>query len=341
MKLLVTGGLGFMGSDFIRYILDTYPDYEVTNLDKQTYAGNPENVIGYDQNPRYSFVHGDIADVTAVQQAMTIRGEKPDAIINFAAETHVDRSIQNPEAFLQTAVMGTYRLLEAAKNNGVARYIQISTDEVFGEIEEGGFTEQSPINPRSPYSAAKAAGDLLVSSYATTYGLPAIVTHCCNNFGTHHYPEKLIPLTITNLLEGKKVPVYGDGKQVREWIYVRDHSKAVNFILHNGTAGEVYNIGTGNEKENIETVRAILAALQLNEDRIEYIKDRPGHDRRYAIDSSKLRALGWKPEHTFEQGLQETVQWFKSNEAWWKKIKSGEYLAYYEKQYGGTSLMDS
>lgn len=334
MKILVTGGLGFMGSDFIRYILDTYPDYEVINLDKQTYAGNPENLKGYDQNSRYTYVHGDIADAADVAAAMTARGTVPDAIINFAAETHVDRSIQNPEAFLRTAVLGTYQLLEAAKKAGVKRYVQISTDEVFGEIEQGGFTEESPIQPRSPYSAAKASGDLLVASYVTTYQFPAIVTHCCNNFGTHHYPEKLIPLAITNLLEDKNVPVYGDGKQVREWIYVRDHSKAVDFVLHHGQAGEVYNIGTGNEKQNIETVKAILAELGLGEDRIEYIKDRPGHDRRYAIDSSKLRALGWKPEYTFEQGLKETVQWFKDNQDWWKKIKSGEYAAYYEKQYG-------
>lgn len=323
-----------MASDFIRHMLDTYPDYEIINLDKMTYAGNPENLVGYDQNPRYTFIKGDIADASAVSKAMTAGEGKVDAIINFAAETHVDRSIQNPEAFLQTAVMGTYRLLEAAKENQTSYYIQISTDEVFGEIEEGGFTENSPINPRSPYSAAKAAGDLLVASYGNTYGLPVMVTHCCNNFGTHHYPEKLIPLTITNLLEGKNVPVYGDGKQVREWIYARDHSKAVDFILHKGMPGEVYNIGTGYEKENIETVKAILAELGLGEDRIEYVKDRPGHDRRYAIDSSKLRSLGWQPEHTFEQGLKETVHWFLENKEWWQKIKSGDYLEYYKKQYG-------
>lgn len=323
-----------MASDFIRYMLDTYPDYEIINLDKMTYAGNPENLAGYDQDPRYTFVKGDIAVAADVAKAMVAREGKVDAIVNFAAETHVDRSIQNPEAFLQTAAMGTFQLLEAAKAHQINRYIQISTDEVFGEIEVGGFTEGSPINPRSPYSAAKAAGDLLVASYGNTYNMPVIVTHCCNNFGTHHYPEKLIPLAITNLLEGKNVPVYGDGKQVREWIFMRDHSKAVDFILHNGVSGEVYNIGTGEEKENIETVKAILAELGLGEDRIEYVKDRPGHDKRYAIDSSKLRALGWKPEHTFEQGLTETVQWFKDNTAWWQKIKSGEYLEYYKKQYG-------
>ncbi len=337
MRILVTGGLGFMGSDFIRFILDTYPDYEVINLDKMTYAGNPENLVGYDQNPRYALVVGDIAVAQDVAKAMKTgvgnRKASIDAIVNFAAETHVDRSIQNPEAFLQTAVLGTYQLLEAAKTEGVERYIQISTDEVFGEIESGGFTENSPIQPRSPYSAAKAAGDLLVSSYVNTYDLPAIITHCCNNFGTHQYPEKLIGLAITNLLEGKNVPVYGDGQQIREWIYVRDHSLAVDFILHHGQTGEVYNIGTGEEQKNINTVKAILAKLDLGEDRIEYVKDRPGHDRRYAIDSSKLRALGWQPRFNFEQGLAETVRWYQENEAWWKKIKTGEYLAYYKKQY--------
>lgn len=334
MRLLVTGGLGFMGSDFIRYILDTYPDYEVINFDKMTYAANIENLKGYDQDPRYTLVVGDISNEADVERALKARDEKPTAIINFAAETHVDRSIQNPEAFLQTAVLGTYRLLEAAKNNNIDYYIQISTDEIFGEIEEGGFTEDSPINPRSPYSAAKAAGDLLVASYWNTYKLPAIVTHCCNNFGVYHYPEKLIPLSITNLIEGKNVPVYGDGKQVREWIYVRDHSRAIDFILHKGMPGEVYNIGSGTERENIETVRALLSELGLGEDRIEYVKDRPGHDRRYAIDSSKLRAMGWEPTYTFEQGIKETVHWFLENKDWWEKIKSGDYLEYYKKQYG-------
>jgi dTDP-glucose 4,6-dehydratase len=335
MRIVVTGGLGFMGSDFIRHMLDTYPDYEIVNLDKMTYAGNIENLAGYDNRPNYSLVVGDIANAEDVARAMkpSKDGKKVDAIINFAAETHVDRSIQNPEAFLQTAVLGTYRLLEAAKEHKIDYYIQISTDEIFGEIEEGGFTEESPVAPRSPYSAAKAAGDLLVASYVNTYGLPAIVTHCCNNFGIFHYPEKLIPLAITNLIEGKTVPVYGDGKQVREWIYVRDHSKAVDFILHKGMPGEVYNIGTGNERENIETVRAILQELGLGEERIEYVKDRPGHDRRYAIDSSKLRSLGWEPEYSFEQGIKETVHWFLQNEEWWKKIKSGDYLEYYKKQY--------
>lgn len=330
MRILVTGGLGFMGSDFIRYLLDTYPDYEIVNLDKVTYAGNPENLAGYDKNPRYTFIKGDIAEATDVAKAMTA---KPAAIVNFAAETHVDRSIQNPESFWRTAVLGTYQLLEAAKKEGVERYIQISTDEVFGEIEQGGFTESSPIAPRSPYSAAKAAGDLLVASYVTTYQLPAIVTHCVNNYGPFHYPEKLIPLAITNVLEGKKVPVYGDGQQVREWIFVRDHSKAIDFLLQRGQVGEVYNIGSGVEKFNLDTVKIILAKLGVGEEHIEFVKDRAGHDRRYAIDSSKLRSLGWAPTYGFEQGIKETIAWFKEHRAWWEKLKSGEYLAYYKKQY--------
>lgn len=335
MRILVTGGLGFMGSDFIRHLLETYPDYEIVNLDKKTYAGNLENLAAYADNHRYSLIIGDIANAADVTKAMkpSENGKKIDAIINFAAETHVDRSIQQPEAFLETSVMGTYRLLEAARREKTNYYIQISTDEVFGEIEEGGFTESSPFRPRSPYAAAKASGDLLVAAYVNTYGLPAIVTHCCNNFGPFHYPEKLIPLAITNLLEGKNVPIYGNGQQVREWIYVRDHSKAIDFILHKGRQGEVYNIGTGEERQNLETIRALLAELGLSDERIEYVKDRPGHDKRYAIDSSKLRALGWRPTHSFAKGLKETVKWFQENEAWWRQIKSGEYSKYYQKQY--------
>lgn len=332
MTILVTGGLGFMGSDFIRYMLDTYQDCEIVNLDKITYAGNPENLASYNDNPRYTFVKGDIAAARDVAKAMKAKG-RVDAIINFAAETHVDRSIHDPEAFLQTAALGTYRLLEAAKKYGVDRYIQISTDEVFGEIEEGKFTEESPIQPRSPYSAAKAAGDLLVASYYNTYQLPVITTHCCNNFGPYQYPEKLISLAITNLLEGKNVPVYGDGLQVREWIYVRDHSKAIDFILKYGELGETYSFGSGVEKPNIETIRTIIKEVGETEDRIEYVTDRPGHDRRYSIDSSKIRSLGWQPEYDFESAIKETIQWYIKNKPWWQKIKSGEYLEYYKRQY--------
>ncbi len=333
MKLLITGGLGFMGSDFIRYILDTYPDYQIVNLDKMTYAANKENLAGYDTNPNYQLVVGDIAVREDVEQAFVAAGGTVDILINFAAETHVDRSIQDPEAFLRTAVLGTYQLLEAAKSKNVNRYIQISTDEIFGEIEEGGFTEESPVQPRSPYSAAKAAGDLLVASYGNTYQMPVITTHCCNNYGPFQYPEKLIPLSITNLLEGKKVPVYGDGQQVREWIYVRDHSLGIDFIMQHGQPGEVYNLGSGVEKPNLETVKTILNELGLGEDRIEYVKDRPGHDRRYAIDSSKLRQMGWAPTYSFEQGMSETVAWYKEHQEYWQRLKSGEYLDYYKRQY--------
>lgn len=333
MRILVTGGLGFMGSDFIRYMLDSYPDYSIVNLDKKTYAANLENLAGYDHDKRYQLVVGDIAVAADVERAMNPKKGKVEAIINFAAETHVDRSIHNPEAFLQTAVLGTYRLLEAAKKHAVNYYIQISTDEVFGEIESGLFSENSPIQPRSPYAAAKAAGDLLVASYWNTYKLPGIISHCCNNFGPHQYPEKLIPLAITNLLEGKNVPVYGDGQQIREWIFVRDHSKAIDFILHKGLPGEVYNIGSGVEKPNLETVKAILAEVEVGEEKIEYVTDRPGHDRRYAIDSSKLRAMGWAPTYDFAAAMKETVHWYIENKAWWEKLKSGEYLEYYQKQY--------
>ena len=332
MRILVTGGLGFMGSDFIRYILDTYLDYEVINLDKVTYAGNPANLAGYDANPRYSFIKGDIARREDVREALATRG-KVEIIINFAAETHVDRSIDNPKAFLVTAALGTYQLLEVAKEEGIERYIQISTDEVFGEIEQGYFTEESPFQPRSPYSAAKAAGDLLVASYWNTYQLPVITTHCCNNFGPYQYPEKLIPLAITNLLEDKKVPIYGDGQQIREWIYVRDHSMAIDTILHKGQLGEVYNIGTGFEKPNIETIQMILRGMAVDEAMVEYVKDRPGNDRRYAIDATKIRALGWQPKHTFETGMKQTIDWYRENKPWWQQIKSGEYLEYYKKQY--------
>lgn len=335
MRILVTGGLGFMGSDYIRYTLDTYPDRKIINLDKQTYAANPANLADYGKDPRHHFVLGDIAEKTDVARAMA--AGPIDAIVNFAAETHVDRSIQEAEAFLQTAALGTYRLLEAAKEHGVERFIQISTDEVFGEIETGSFTEHSPLEPRSPYSAAKAAGDLLVGAYYNTYQLPIIVTHCCNNFGPYQYPEKLIPLAITNLLEGKTVPIYGDGKQVREWLYVRDHSKAIDFILQKGEPGAVYNIGSGVEMNNIHTVKIIIEELGLSHDMIEFVKDRPGHDRRYAINASKLHNLGWSAEYNSEEkfrlAIKETIQWYKEHESWWKPLKSGEYLEYYKRQY--------
>ncbi len=329
MKILITGGAGFMGSNAVRYFLKTYPDIQIVNLDKLTYAGNSENLKGLENDPRYRFVKGDIADEKIVDEA--VKGV--DAIINYAAETHVDRSILDPKAFIVTDVLGTHTLLEAARKHEVKKYIQISTDEVFGSIPKGKFKETSPFEPNSPYAASKAGGDHLCRAYFQTYGVPTIVTHSCNFFGPHQYPEKLIPLFITNLIEGKKVPVYGDGQQVREWIFTEDHCRAVDTIVQKGKEGEVYNIGTGSEKTNLEITNLLLAGLGKDESSIEHVKDRPGHDRRYAINSGKLRKLGWKPKVSFEEGISRTIKWYKTNETWWKRLKSGEYLEYYKKQY--------
>ena len=329
MKILITGGAGFMGSNAVKYFLRNYPDVQIVNLDKLTYAGNLENLKDVENNPRYNFIKGDIADEKIVDEA----AKDVDVIINYAAETHVDRSILGPKAFITTDVLGTYALLEAAKKYNIKKYIQISTDEVFGSINDGKFTEESPFEPNSPYAASKAGGDHLCRAYFKTYNIPVIVTHSCNFFGPYQYPEKLIPLFITNLLEGKKVPVYGDGQQVREWIFAKDHCRAIDTILQKGVIGEVYNIGAGSEVSNIEITKILLKELGKDESFINYVKDRPGHDRRYAIDSSKLRALGWQPKTNFENGIKQTVSWYKDNEQWWKRIKSGEYLEYYKKQY--------
>lgn len=332
MKLLICGGSGFMGSHFIKYILSVYPSYTIVNFDKLTYAGNLDNLQEVENNPRYFFVQGDIAHLESLKQVVT--DHHISVIVNYAAETHVDRSILDPQAFLTTDILGTYNLLEVTKNFGIQKMIQISTDEVFGSIATGSFTEQSPFEPNSPYAAAKAGGDLLCRSYFMTYQTPVIVTHSCNFYGTHQYPEKLIPLFITNLLEGKKVPLYGDGKNIREWIHTSDHCRAVDVIMHQGKVGEIYNIGSGIEKSNVEITQLILSELGYDEKMIEYVKDRPGHDQRYAIDYSKFtRELGWKPEKSFEEGIRETIEWYKNNEWWWKKLKSGEYLEYYKKQY--------
>lgn len=319
-----------MGSNFIRYILANYPDYKIINLDKLTYAGNLDNLRDVENNPHYGFVRGDICDERI---ADFLFAKKPDAVVNFAAETHVDRSISEPKDFIKTDVLGAHNLLERAKKHNIPLYIQISTDEVYGSIEEGSFTEESPFNPSSPYSASKAGGDHLVMAYKKTYGVPVIRIHSCNVFGPYQYPEKFIPLFITNLLEDKKVPVYGDGKQSREWIYVMDFCRALDFTLHYGKIGEVYNIGTGYEMKNIDTVSIILDYLGKGENYIEYVKDRPGHDVRYSLDCSKLRQLGWHPVYTFKEALHDTIEWYKNNLDWWKKLKSGEYLEYYKKQY--------
>jgi dTDP-glucose 4,6-dehydratase len=302
MRLLVTGGAGFMGSNFIRHILQRYPDYEVVNFDKLTYAGNLDNLRDIEKNPRYRFVKG-------------------------------DRSLLEPKSFVVTDVLGTYTLLEAVKRHGIKKYIQISTDEVYGAIEKGEFTEKSPFEPNSPYAASKAGGDLLCRAYQVTYKLPVIVTHSCNFFGFYHYPEKFIPLAITNVLEDKKVPVYGDGKQMREWIFHEDFCSALDVILHKGKIGEVYNIGTGEEKVNLDVVKLILKELGKSESYIEFVKDRPGHDVRYRLNWDKLRSLGWQPQHAFEDALKKTIEWYRTNDWWWKKIKSGEFSKYYREQY--------
>jgi dTDP-glucose 4,6-dehydratase len=329
-KILITGGAGFMGSNFIKYILKNHPDWQVVNLDKLTYAGNLENLKEIGDSANYKFLKGDIAKAADVEKAI---GEGVDAIINYAAETHVDRSILEPDAFIKTDILGTYTLLEAARAHNVAQYIQISSDEVYGSIERGSFTEASPFAPNSPYAASKASADLLCRAYFQTYNLPVIITHSCNFFGPYQYPEKLIPLFITNLLENKKVPVYGDGRQTREWIFTEDFCRAVELLMEKGQAGETYNIGTGDEKQNIETTRFILKELGLDEKMIEYVKDRPGHDFRYSLNCEKIKKLGWQPRVNWSEGLSRTIKWYRENGDWWQKIKSGEYLEYYKKQY--------
>ncbi len=330
MRLLVTGGCGFIGSNFIRLVLEEHTEDEVLNLDKLTYAGNPENLRDIEDSPRYFFQQGDICEAGDVDRAFSWG---PDAVVNFAAETHVDRSITSPEAFVRTDVLGTYRLLEKASELAL-RFVQISTDEVYGSIEEGSFTEASPLSPNSPYAASKAGADLLVRSYVRTYGLNAVIVRSSNNYGPYQYPEKVIPLFVTNLLEGRKVPLYGEGRNVRDWLYVRDNCRAVDLALRKGLAGEIYNIAAGQEKTNLELTRDILAAVGAGEESIQYVPDRLGHDLRYSVDSSKIRGLGWSTQHTFEDGLRETVGWYRGHEDWWRPIKSGEFRSYYIEKYG-------
>lgn len=332
MNLLITGGLGFIGSNFIRHILNKYPDYRIINLDIVSYCANFENLRDIENNPNYAFVKGDICNEKIVDKLISRR---PDAILNFAAESHVDRSIMDPQSFIKTDILGTQTLLEAAKKYSIKKYIQISTDEVYGSIEVGSFTEESPLRPNSPYAASKTGADLMVRAYYKTFGLPILVTRSSNNYGPNQYPEKLIPLFVTNLLEGRKVPVYGDGQQVRDWLYVIDNCEGIDFVLHHGEVGEIYNIGANNEKTNLEITKIILKELNKDESYIEHVKDRPGHDRRYSLDSTKLRALGWQPRFEFEEAMAKTVQWYKDNRQWWQPLKSGEYLEYYRKQYQG------
>ena len=330
-KVLVTGGAGFIGSNFVRYIMQKYVDYDVVVLDKLTYAGNLANLADIQTNygDRYRFVKGDIADPKVVDEAM----QGCNYVVNFAAETHVDRSIQEPGDFIMTDVFGTYIMLEAAKKHNVERFVQISTDEVYGHIPTGSSKEGDRLETRSPYSASKAGGELMAHAYFVTYGVPVIITRGSNNFGPYHYPEKLIPLFITNLLENIPVPVYGDGQQIRDWIYVLDHCSGIDVALHKGVVGEEYNIGGGNERTNLFITHKILELTGKGEDLITYVKDRAGHDRRYSLDTSKIRALGWQPQFDFDTALAQTVEWYKANEAWWKPIKSGEFREYYHRQY--------
>ena len=333
MKILVTGGAGFIGSNFIRYLLNHHPAYTIINIDKLTYAGNLDNLKDVEGNHRYFFVRGDIADSECVTK---IIDDGVDAIVNFAAESHVDRSIEDAGIFLKTNVLGTQVLLEAGRRKGIKRFIQVSTDEVYGSLgPEGSFTEDSPLKPNSPYAASKTAADLLVRAYHKTFGFPGIITRCSNNYGPYQFPEKLIPLFITNALAQEPLPLYGDGLNIRDWIQVEDHCQAIDLILHQGAIGEIYNIGGGAEKTNLELTRIILKKLNRPETLIRYVKDRPGHDRRYAIDPGKLkRELGWKPLYTFERGIEETIRWYGENRWWWEKIKSGEYREYYQRMYG-------
>ncbi len=330
MKLLVTGGAGFIGSNFIHYILKKYSDYQITNLDALTYCGNLENLKEVENNVNYKFVKGDICDVELVDNLI----KNCDAIVHFAAESHVDRSILDSSPFIKTNILGTVNLLNAAQKYN-KRFHHVSTDEVFGSLGSiGYFCEKSLYDPHSPYSASKAASDHLVRSYFYTHGLPITITNCSNNYGPYQFPEKLIPLFVTNLLEGEKVPIYGDGLNIRDWLYVEDHCHAIDLVLHKGKIGETYCVGGDEERTNMEITRKILEILGFNEEKIEYVVDRKAHDKRYAIDASKIKKeLGWLPEHTFEDAMEKTIKWYTKNQEWWKRIKTGEYRDYYKKQY--------
>ncbi|MFN8597805.1 MAG: dTDP-glucose 4,6-dehydratase [Anaerolineae bacterium] len=332
-NLMITGGAGFIGSNYVRYVLQNHPDYHVTVFDKLTYAGNLDNLrdVAEEFQSRYSFVRGDICDAEIVNA--TIRDHHIDTIVNFAAESHVDRSLLTPDAFVKTDVNGTYVLLEAAKQFQLERYHQVSTDEVYGDIPVGSSNETDPLAPRSPYSASKASGDLLVHAYHISYGIPTTITRGSNTYGPYQYPEKLMPLFITNAIDDQWLPVYGDGLQVRDWLYVMDHCSGIDLVLHRGTLGEVYNLGGENEQHNIDVIHMMLKLLNKPESLLRRVTDRPGHDRRYSLNVAKLHALGWEQSATFEQELAATVKWYTENQWWWRKIKSGEYMEYYKSQY--------
>ncbi|MCB4790637.1 MAG: dTDP-glucose 4,6-dehydratase [Elusimicrobia bacterium] len=330
MKLLVTGGAGFIGSNFIRHILNKYKNYSIINLDKLTYAGNLDNLKDLEKNGRHKFIKGDICDVKTIDKLIP----SVDVVINFAAETHVDRSIHEPGSFIKTDVFGTYVLLEVVKKYKIKRYIQISTDEVYGSISRGSFNENSQIKPNSPYSASKASADMLVRSYFITYKLPVIITRSSNNFGPYQYPEKVIPLFVTNAIENKPLPLYGDGKNVRDWLYVLDNCKAIDKVLHKGKDGGIYNIGGGNEINNLMLTGMILNILKKPKSLIKKVTDRPGHDRRYSLSCIKIKKeLNWKPEANFRDAMEDTVNWYVNNIDWWKKVKNKSFEKYYKKQY--------
>jgi dTDP-glucose 4,6-dehydratase len=329
VKILVTGGAGFIGSNFVRHILGTHPEDSVLNLDKLTYAGNLENLRDVERDPRYRFVAGDVCDAALVGELMA----GVDAVVHMAAETHVDKSNLGADDFLRTNVTGTFVLLDAARRTKVSRFLLVSTDEVYGSIAEGAARETDALNPSNPYSASKAAADLLTRAYWLTHRLPVLVTRSSNNFGPYQYPEKVIPLFVTNALEDRPLPLYGDGRNVRDWLYVLDNCAAIDRVLRRGQEGEIYNIGGGHEVENVTLTRSILELLGKPETFITPVADRPGHDRRYALDSSKVHGLGWKPAHSFPVALAATVEWYRTHEAWWKPIKSGAFKAYYARQY--------
>lgn len=318
MRIMITGGAGFIGSNFIHYMLKKYPGIEIVNYDKLTYAGNLDNLRDVENDCRYQFVKGDICYKESVEKV--VKKKEVEQIINFAAESHVDRSITGPEPFIRTDVFGTFTLLEASRKFDIEKYIQISTDEVYGSIEKGSFKEKDSLNPSSPYSASKASADLLVNSYFVTYGLPVLITRSTNNFGPYQYPEKLIPFFIINALHNKSLPLYGDGHNIRDWLYVEDNCEAIDMIRQEGRRGEIYNIGSGNEKANIDITKLILKELSKPERLIKFVKDRPGHDRRYSVDFTKLKNLGWKQRHSFEEAMHKTVQWYVKNKQWWSPL---------------------
>ncbi len=338
-NLLVTGGAGFIGSNFARHMLQVHTDYHIIVYDKLTYAGNLDNLLAVRDDPRYSFVQGDICDAAAVNEAL--RGHKIDTIVNFAAETHVDRSIMDPDAFIKTDVYGAYVLLEAARQLGLQRYHQISTDEVYGHIHgDHRSLETDPVAPRSPYAASKASGDLMTTAYFVTYGLPVTISRGANNIGPYQYPEKVVPLFVTNAIDDLPLPVYGDGKQRRDYQYVLDHCEGIDVVLHRGLLGEIYNIGTGAEMENLRMVEIMLDELGKPSSLIRHVEDRPGHDRRYCLNVDKLRALGWQARRTHEEAIRATVRWYVANEWWWRKIKSGEFKEYYRRLYGERKVIN-